>query len=230
MTPKNPIDLNNLDEIVRELNQQEQENPTPTSPKEKNNYPNFVSGGLAYPNQQIPSLLSLKIDPPSSLNPSATDFVSKASETQTLKDLPHTSPSFLDPLRPPIVKLTEISANGDCRYLLSRFRENEIYTKTRYLLSYFHNKPPSTCLNGMTKLSLTMFLKSNGLPTDPAQLRELYLTFHSKYEGLSHKEVEEDLKSLGIYLSSQRTQHLVSAQNSHNSYYMKHTKNKTNFH
>ena len=143
---------------------------------------------------------------------------------------PQSGHTFIDPMRPPIVKLTEISANGDGRYRLARFRENEIYTKTRFYLSYFHDKSTTTCLGNMTKLSLTMFLRSNGLPSDPIELRKLFLTFHSKYEGIEPKDVEADLHSLKNYLNSRRTHHLATTQNSFNSYYLPHSKSNKNFH
>ena len=103
-------------------------------------------------------------------------------------------------------------AESDGTYLLSRFRESEIYSKTRLYLSYFYNKSPNICINGLSRISLTMFLSSQGLPTDPNELRQIFFKFHTKYENLRPTDIEEDLKGLGLYMSSERTRHLANAK------------------
>ena len=71
----------------------------------------------------------------------------------------------------------------------------------------------------MTRLSLMIFLRSEGLPTGVKELRELFFKFHLDCEGIGTKLVEDDLNCLRNYLSSQRTEHLASAQISFDDYY-----------
>ena len=100
---------------------------TSSLPESNAEYPNFVRGPVLNPTiSQSPPNPNLN-SPQTSVSPSNTTNL---------------NPPVFDPLRPPIVKFTQMSAQGNGNYLLSRFRENDIYSKTRLFLVYFHNKSP----------------------------------------------------------------------------------------
>lgn len=70
-------------------------------------------------------------------------------------------------------------------------------------ISYFHSKDAYIFVNGDSKMSLIMFLKSSGLLTDSAELRKEFLNIHSFCKGLQSMDVEENLRGLGLFMSSE---------------------------
>lgn len=143
---------------------------------------------------------------------------------------PRTVPSFIDPLAPPKVKLTEkLSANytgtDTNRYILSRFRDHKIYDKTRHLLAFFYDKKNDVCFKGLTKLNILMALKGEGLPIDINELQRLYFEYHASIEGIDLIDVENDLKTLRKQIEKERTNFLqTSSENYKKFYYPSHKK------
>lgn len=139
-----------------------------------------------------------------------------------------TRPSFIDPLAPPRVKVTQNLSNNfsaDNRYLLSRFRDQRIYDKARYFLAYFFDKTGDVCYKGMTKLNIIMALKSEGLPTDVNELKHLYFNYHMQSDALNVVDVQTDLDTLRKHISKERTNFLqVSSENYKKFYYPSHRK------
>lgn len=123
------------------------------------------------------------------------------------KPAEHEHPPLLDPMRPPIVRLTEQSATGDQRYLKARLRDSKIMDNVRTYLSFLHDQPPSVCIRGITKTSVTLMIAAEALPTDINVLREIYLDVHGEL-GISRNDALEDLKSYRAFLSSERTHRL----------------------
>lgn len=116
-------------------------------------------------------------------------------------------PPLLDPMRPPIVRLTEQSASGDQRFLKARLRDPKIMDLVRTYLSFLHDQPPSVCIRGITKISATLILAAEGLPTDIKFLREIFLDVHAEL-GIPRNDALADLQSHRAFLSSERTERL----------------------
>lgn len=136
----------------------------------------------------------------------------------------HTSaPSFIDPLCTPAARLTAMSAKTDGAYALASFNNSDIYLRTRQYLSFFHNQRPSVCIGSTTKLSLQMFLLSHGLPTNPPDLKALFLKFHNRGGNFNvpAKVIEADLEALGLSLSQERTRQLANSNAAFNNFYMR---------
>lgn len=142
-------------------------------------------------------------------------------QTSITSDLPlTTSTSFINPLKPPIVNITEKFKEDESRYLLARFRDGKIYDKTRYLLSYFYDKDNSICYKGLTKLNILMSLKSEGLPSNLDRLRDLYFKYHALSEDISIDDVKNDLITLRNHINKERTNFMqVSNENYKKFYY-----------
>lgn len=121
--------------------------------------------------------------------------------------LQHEQPPLLDPMRPPIVRLTEQSAAGDQRFLKARLRDPKIMEVVRTYLSFLHDQPPTVCIRGITKTSATLMLAAEGLPTYISLLREIFLDVHEEL-GIARIDALADLKSHRAFLSSERTQQL----------------------
>lgn len=198
---KNPIDINNFDEVVKEFG------------NINCKYPNFVSGGLKNP-AMPPNFHPLP--PPSFENHTA------------LHGYQSNPVSFIDPLAPPKVKITQnLSSNmaGENRYLLARFRDPKVYDKARYFLAFFSDKSGDVCYKGLTKLNIMMALKAEGLPTNYDELHYLYFKYHLLNEGFNAEDVESDLAALRKHITKERTNFLqVSSENYKKFYYPSHKK------
>lgn len=118
-----------------------------------------------------PSIVSLTQQSADSMHPPLTEQPSPAR-------IEH--PPLLDPMRPPIVRLTEQSSTGDQRFLKARLRDPKIMDIVRTYLSFLHDQPPSVCIRGITKISATLMLAAEGLPTDIHFLREIFLDVHAE--------------------------------------------------
>lgn len=115
----------------------------------------------------------------------------------------------LDPMRPPIVRLTEQSAAGDQRFLKARLRDPKIMDLVRTYLSYLHDQP--VCIRGNTKTSAAVMLAAEGLPADIFHLREVFLSVHEEL-GIPRDDAMADLQSHRAFLSSERIQRLQNAR------------------
>lgn len=113
----------------------------------------------------------------------------------------------LDPMEPPIVSMTHLSAVGDGRYLKSRLRDPKIMYIVRLYLAYLHDKEPLFCYEGMTPTSIRISLASQGLPTSVGHLRKIFFDMHEEY-GVSNLAASDDLESYRRHLNNQRIQHL----------------------
>lgn len=129
-------------------------------------------------------------------------------QTNDIHSLPSTDGQFeLDPMRPPIVRLTQQSVLGDGRYLKARLRDPKIMKIVRLYLAYMKDQPPTVCIEGMTPTSIRMLLASEGLPTIPDHLQRIFIEVHQEY-GVNATEAAADLHSYGRFLASERTNRL----------------------
>lgn len=124
----------------------------------------------------------------------------------------------LDPMRPPIVRLTEQSVNGDGRFLKARLRDPKIMKIVRLYLAYMKDQPATVCVEGMTTTSIRMLLASEGLPTAPDHLQRIFAEVHQEY-GLNAAEVAADLQSYQRFLASERTHRLQQLRESANKFH-----------
>lgn len=123
----------------------------------------------------------------------------------------------LDPMRPPIVRLTEQSTEGDGRFLKARLRDPKIMGIVRLFLAYMKDQPATVCVEGLTPTSIRMLLASEGLPTDPEHLLRIFSDVHQEY-GLDPTAAMADLQSYRQYLSSERTHRLQQLRESANKF------------
>ncbi|XP_055523016.1 uncharacterized protein LOC129717191 [Wyeomyia smithii] len=118
----------------------------------------------------------------------------------TSQSEPENTAPLLGPMRPPIVRLTEQSAAGDKRYLNARLRDHKIMDTVRTFLAFLHDQPITVCIRGITKISASVMLAAEGLPTDLNLLREIFLDVHEEL-GISRDDALADLQSQRTSLS-----------------------------
>lgn len=123
-----------------------------------------------------------------------------------------------DPMRPPIVRLTQQSVQGDGRFLKARLRDPKIMKIVRLYLAYMKDQPTTVCVEGMTSTSIRMLLASEGLPTVPEHLNRIFVEVHQEY-GVDATEAAADLLSYGRFLTSERTNRLQHLRESANKFY-----------
>ena len=163
-------------------------NPKPSSVSFPNSslYPNF-----SRPSCIIPDPSPIPVASTSPIAPNISSAIAR-------------SPSFIDPLLPPIVKLTLLSAgDADNKFLLSRLRDQKLFDNVRLYLSFLHNQPDSTCINGKTKSYVQLQLQLEGLPIELSSLRTLFDKFNAMYS-ISPEQVSSDLDSFASQLRSDR--------------------------
>ena len=124
----------------------------------------------------------------------------------------------LDPMKPPIVRLTEQSAVGDGRFLLARLRESKVYENIRLYLAYLNDQSTDTCIDGTTATSMKVFLASEGLPYDPGHLMDILKEFNSSI-GISTKDTIDDLEAYRKHVTNKRLHHLQQARESAHKFY-----------
>lgn len=150
--------------------------------------------------------------------PSSDESSSYPSSANTPRGTPP-NPSYIDPLFPPIVKLTMKSADStEGRYLLSRFRDRRIYDNVRLLLAYLHDKSNSVCFEGKTKTNILVSIHQEGLPTDIPTLRQLYFKYHEELT-VPSKYVSDDLTAYASYVSSRRISYLQKCRTDSRNYF-----------
>lgn len=126
--------------------------------------------------------------------------------------------SWCDPLTPPVVKLTQISAREGGRYLLGRFNDKQIYNLVRNYVAYLHDQPTSVTHDGMTCLSSKVRIGSEGLPTDVDTLKKLLVDYNSRYD-FTPAETLADLESIRSRLCSERINYLQRSKENFNKFY-----------
>lgn len=130
---------------------------------------------------------------------------------------PHDSQFELDPMRPPLVRLTQQSSNGDGRFLKARLRDPKIMKIVRLFLAYMKDQQPSVCVEGLTPTSIRMLLASEGLPTSPEHLKRIFSEVYHEY-GISQADADADLQSYRSFLVSERTHRLQQLRESTNKF------------
>ncbi|XP_055584976.1 putative uncharacterized protein DDB_G0282499 [Uranotaenia lowii] len=124
----------------------------------------------------------------------------------------------LDPLRPPIVRLTEQSVEGDGRFLKARLRDPKIMKVVRMYLAFLKDQPATVCIEGMTSTSIKMMLASEGLPTAPDHLQRIFTEVHQEF-GVGATDAVADLQSYQRFLTSERTHRLQQLRESTNKFH-----------
>ena len=124
----------------------------------------------------------------------------------------------IDPLRPPIVRLTEQSAEGDGRFLKARLRDPKIMKIVRLYLAYMKDQNSTVCVEGMTPTSIKMLLASEGLPTAPEHLQRIFVEVHKEF-GLSPADALADISAYRTHMASERTRHLQQLRESTNKFF-----------
>lgn len=125
----------------------------------------------------------------------------------------------LDPLKPPIVRLTEQSACGDGKFLLARLREPHVYQNIRLYLAFLKDQPLDYCTpDGMTLTSMKAYLHSQGLPKSDDQLLSILKEFHSAI-GLPETHTLADLEAFRKHMSSRKIQQLQKLREDHNKFF-----------
>ena len=133
--------------------------------------------------------------------------------TTAIPTEPSGSQFELDPMRPPIVRLTEQSMNGDGRFLKARLRDPKIMKIVRLYLAYMKDQQSSVCVEGLTPTSIKMLLASEGLPTATEHLQRIFIEVHNEY-GLEPAEAVADLQAYRQFLTSERTHRLQQLRES----------------
>lgn len=113
----------------------------------------------------------------------------------------------VDPMRPPIVQLTQRSNLEGGRYVMSRLRDRHILQAVRLFLAFLYDSKPDVCYEGQTKTSVLAYLASEGLPTDLNKLQKLYHDYH-KDIGMSVAEVNGDLSVFGKEIRRKRLRNM----------------------
>lgn len=174
-----------------------------------NKYPNFIQGQTLNPSHS-----KISNPPPANNSPNY-----KINSAPNVKGLNPASTSFIDPLTPPVVKLTiQSAAEEEGRYLLSRLRDYRISENIRLYLAYLHDQPDSVCINGKTKTSVKISIQQEGFPTEYKALRDIFDRYHASY-GESSTQVSKDLAAYSSYLRSQRRSHLQKTREDHNKFF-----------
>jgi hypothetical protein len=144
-----------------------------------NKYPNFENGGIFQQGKTVN-------------NECNSNIIS----TETSND---NNKNFINPLIPPVVKLTKQSST----YAMARLRDRKIFDSIRIYLAYLHDKPNETCVNGCTRSLCKITIATEGLPTEPIQLKKIYYDYQKNF-GMNDEEIKSDLTTYGKYLQKSR--------------------------
>lgn len=143
---------------------------------------NFISGGTLFQNDDDPDKVNI--------------------------DNGNAEPSWLDPVVNNNFNLVQTSLkSSERRYALSKFNDMNIFKLVRTYLAFLHNQSPNVCIDGHTKLSIEIFIRSSGLPTCVDELRGLFTEFVSRF-GITEEQVMNDLLTMRKYISSDRIHRL----------------------
>lgn len=128
------------------------------------------------------------------------------------------SDAFLNPLKPPLVKLTEMSLNSTSIYAVARLRDRRIFDAVRAYLAFLNDNSLATTPDGMSKSHCQTIIAIEGLPTQTTKLRAIYNDFKKQF-GATEEEIERDLVSLRSFLNSQYISHLQKNRETHNRFF-----------
>ena len=191
----------------------------------KNNYSNFSQGETFTPGnltfKPVSNIPEISTTPQPETIPPAVHKDSPQIYNPIEQSSRHSnvSPSFCDPLIPPLVNLTQKSVlDNDSRYVLARLRDNKIFENVRLFLSYLHDKDDTVCIGGKTNTSLRIAIQQEGLPCDLLSLRRIYDKFHLSF-GISALQVSSDLNSYASHVSSNRTIYLQRVRENHDKFF-----------
>lgn len=189
-------------------------------------------------NRKLPHLL----DPPLATMPREVRTIKIGSDREAIaacKSLAMENPEIIvqgstkrdglvvmDPMTPPIVRLSQDSDAVNGRYVLARLRDPSILKSLRLFLAYLHDQPSSVCFEGHTSTSIKLMLASEGLPSDLDSLRKLYYRFHNAY-GIGSTEVDADLSAFRSFFSAESLLRLQKIRESHGKYYSSGSPNKS---
>lgn len=208
---KNPVDIADFDKIISEFSQPQNFTNLPQNKPQYLQKINFKSGGIINPYRRPDETFTQFTD-----HIDSTPNAPIPPAVATSSNLPI---SFIDPIKPPVVKLTEQLGGTESRYVLARFRDRTIYERTRQFLAYFHDQPADRCLRNMTKMNLIMFLKSEGLPTEYNELKNLYFKYNIEYGNLTANDVIIDLNALRKHMTTERTNFLQMSKENYKRFY-----------
>lgn len=202
----------------------------------KPNYKNFVQGETLNPvnSFETSKIVDLNDSDCSSLSDESSiieDLEQRKSISNSIKVVPVSnsnsesdknensntnidSCTALNPLFPPVVRLTQNCANG--QYQKARFRDEKIRNVVRLYLAYLFNQSESVVVDKMTVVSAKISIASEGLPTEYDKLLKLYCDFNEEF-GVSSKQAQADLDAYRASIRTQRLNNIQkSRENSHN--------------
>jgi hypothetical protein len=205
-------------------------NNSPVQPKSlakghNEKYSNFVPGPILNP--AISTTVSTQSQsPPQSMNfqrqsisvPVTVHQQPLMTNSATTFDYRQQSPSFIDPLMPPAVKNTLISAQENGRYALSRLHDSHLLKTVRYFLAYLHDNQ-DVCYEGFTAAHCKTLIGSKGLPTDFAALKSMYVDYNVLFGHINQNEVNNELLTLINFLTTNRINYLQRNRENSNKFY-----------
>jgi len=127
--------------------------------------------------------------------------------------------SFIDPLKSPIVKLTEMSYKENGQYVLARLNDHKLYTILRNYIGFLHDQPASVFHEGFNCISSKVHLGSEGLPTDVKSLRKLLDEYNLRFD-LSSKETQADLDAVRTHCQSIKINNIQRDKENFNKFYL----------
>jgi len=100
------------------------------------------------------------------------------------------------------IDYVKVEASMKKNIMLSKFRENESFNRSRAYLAYF-SKYKDTCYEGETFLSVQTYLRNEGMFLDQDQFEQNYYEFLSDY-GFTKIEIDKDLENLHHQMCTNR--------------------------
>lgn len=124
-----------------------------------------------------------------------------------------TTSSYIDPILPPLVKLTKQFSESceDSRFVMSRLRDPRTYANVRLYLAFLHDKPHHTCIDGKTRVNLELLISKEGLPIVLLTLKKIFIQYHECFN-ISPLQVANDLSAYAAYLNSKFRPHVSQNQ------------------
>jgi len=96
----------------------------------------------------------------------------------------------------------DIESSMAKRIMISKFRENDSFNRSRSYLAYF-SKYKSTCYEGETFLSIQTYLRNEGMFLNDEEFKSNYYEFLLDY-GFSKQEIDTDLENLHNQMCTNR--------------------------
>ena len=165
---------------------------------------NFISGGTLFP--------AIEAAPPLATQPIIIDEMEQVNKNNN--DVDNSNPPWLDPVVHNDFNLVQMSLkSSERRFALSKFNDVNIFKLVRTYLSFFHDQSPTVCVEGHTKLSIEIFIRSTGLPTQVEELKGLFVEFVSRFD-ITEEQVQKDFMTMRKYISSDRINRLQRNESS----------------